>query len=80
MGIAGLVLGIVATVFGAIGIIYISIPVGIIGIILAAIACKKEKKGVNTAGLVLSIIGTILGLILYLACYACAAAAVGGLM
>jgi hypothetical protein len=45
---------------------------------LAALACKKEKKGINTAGLVLSIIGTVISLILWIACVACAASA-GGL-
>lgn len=41
------------------------------GIVLAALANKKEKKGINTAGLVLSIIGTVLCAILFIACVAC---------
>lgn len=80
MGIAGLVLGIIAVVIGlfagAFG--WVGLIVGIIGIILSALACKKEKKGINTAGLVLSIIGTALCLIFWLACAACVASA-GGL-
>ena len=78
MGIISLVLGILATIFG----IFCCIPgisaygwIGIvIGIVLAAIANKKEKKGINTAGLVLSIIGTALCAILFIACVACTAA------
>ena len=82
MGIVSLVLGILATVFGIFclvpGISYygwIGIVRGVVGIVLAAIANKKEKKGVNTAGLVLSIIGTVLCAILFIACVACIATA-----
>ena len=62
MGIISLVLGILATIFG------------IFCIVLAAVANKKEKKGINTAGHVLSIIGTALCAILFIACVACTAA------
>ena len=75
VGVAALVLGIVSTVIGAffnfIG--WIGAIVGIIGIILAAIARKNGQRGMATAGLVLSIIGTALSLILYIACISCAA-------
>lgn len=79
MGVASLVLGIIslvigiftAGVFGWVGAIF-----GIIGIILGALGRKQsEKTGIATAGLVCSIIGLVLCLILYIACVAC----VGGL-
>ena len=77
MGIASLILGlislIVALFFSAWG--WVAIIVGIVGIILGALAKKKGEGGVATAGLVLSIIGAALGLIFYLACVACIAAA-----
>ena len=57
MGIVSLILGILATVFGIFclvpGISYygwIGIVLGVAGIVLAALANKKEKKGINTAG------------------------------
>ena len=82
MGIVSLVLVILATVFGIFclvpGISYygwIGIVLGVVGIVLAAVANKKEKKGINTAGLVLSIIGTVLCAILFIACVACIATA-----
>ncbi len=56
MGIVSLILGILATVFGIFclvpGISYygwIGIVLGVAGIVLAALANKKEKKGINTA-------------------------------
>jgi len=76
MAVAGLVLGILSLVGG-------SIPganafpcwlFGIIGIILSAIARKKEPSGIATAGLILSIIGTVISLITFIACAACLAA------
>lgn len=75
MGVASLILGIVSTVIGVffnyIG--WLGAIVGIIGIILGAVARKSAKSGVATGGLVLSIIGTVLSLILYIACAACVA-------
>jgi len=75
VGVAALILGIISTVIGAffsyIG--WVGIIVGVLGIVLAAVAKKNGQSGVATAGLVLSIIGTALSLILYLACVACAA-------
>ena len=75
MGIASLILGIIAIVI-AIFMPYIGwlgSLLGILGIIFAVIGKKSnpEKKGVCTAGLVLSIIGLILGFLFYLACVAC---------
>ena len=44
----------------------------IIGIILGELGRKEpEKSGIATAGMVLSIIGLVLCLILYIACVAC---------
>lgn len=75
MGVAALVLGIVSLViavfFPAIG--WVGAITGIVGIILGAIAKKNGKKGAATAGLVMSIIGTALALVTYLACAACVA-------
>ena len=70
MSIAGLVLGIInmfGWLFSPVGVI-----TGIVGIVLSAIAIKKEnKKGMSITGLVLSIIGLIVSLIfLLIACVA----------
>jgi len=76
MAVAGLVLGILSLVGG-------SIPganafpmwlFGIVGIVISTIARKRESSGMATAGLVLSIIGTVLSLITFIACAACLAA------
>ena len=83
MAVASLVLGIVSIVFsvftgGALG--WLGAIIGLVGIILGAMAKKDpEKKGMATAGLVCSIIGLVLGLILYVACVACIGAAASGL-
>lgn len=74
MGIAALVLGIVSLVWACFGGTYLSAIVGIIGIILGAIG-KKNGAKCAVAGLVLSIIGTVLSLILFIACVACVSAA-----
>ena len=79
MGIASLVLGIIAIIIGIVsaGLFgWLGAIIAIVGIILGAIGRKNpEKSGLATAGLVCSIIGLILCLIFYLACAAC----VGGL-
>lgn len=78
MAVASLVLGIISLIISLFlsGMGWIACITGIIGIILGALGRKKaEKKGVATAGLVLSIISVALGLIFWLACAAC----VGGL-
>ena len=77
MGIASLVLGIISIVLGVFSagsLGWIGALTGIVGIILGALGKKNapdEKKGMATAGLVCSIIGTILCLFLYIACVAC---------
>lgn len=76
MGVAALVLGIIsiliglftAGTFGWLGAI-----LGVLGIILGALARNSDdgKTTLATAGLVCSIIGTALCLLLYIACVAC---------
>lgn len=76
MGTAGLVLGILAVIIVFIPGMGMAGPiVGIVGIILSALARKKANElgqhdNMATAGLVLSIIGTVLSLIFYIACVA----------
>ena len=77
MGVASLVLGIISVVLAVLfsGFCWLAAILGLIGIVLGTSARKKGQDGVATAGLVLSIIGLILGLLMYVAC----AAMVGGL-
>lgn len=78
MGVASLVLGILSIVisFFGIGFQWIGAIFGLIGIILGAVGRKNpEKKGLATGGLVCSIIGFILCILIYVGCAAC----VGGL-
>ena len=81
MGVAALVLGIISIAIGAFtsGLFgWVGSIVGIVGILLGALGRKKAPEGqtgLATAGLVCAIIGTVLSLILYLACAAC----VGGI-
>jgi hypothetical protein len=72
MGIASLVLGIISVVWSVFGGTWLSALVGLVGIILGAVGVKSKAK-CAVAGLVLSIIGTSLGLLFYIACVACAA-------
>lgn len=77
MGITSLVLGIVSlvsTLFTLGGGSPVGAVCGIIGIALGAIGRQQnpEKTGMATGGLVCSIIGTILSLLLVIACYGCA--------
>lgn len=72
MAVASLVLGIIATVLAVIGFGWVAAIIGIVGVILGAIARKNNPgNGMATAGLVLSIIGTVLALLVYIACAAC---------
>ncbi len=75
MAVTSLVLGILALVFPFIGMGWLSALVGIIGIVLGALGRKGEKRGLATAGLVMSIIAVALGLLSWIACAAC----VGGI-
>lgn len=75
MGVASLILGIIAILIGLVsaGLLgWLGAIVGIIGIILGALGRRNpEGKGLATGGLVCSIIGTILSLLFYIACAAC---------
>lgn len=76
MGVAALILGICSVVFSIFPILggYIGAAImGVLGIILAAVGKKKGAK-CATGGLVLSIIGTALSVVFWLACAACVAA------
>ncbi|MBQ5446037.1 MAG: hypothetical protein IIT48_05165 [Lachnospiraceae bacterium] len=76
MGVASLVLGILAIVLDITSLGWLGAILGLIGIILGAVGRKNpEKKGIATAGLVCSIIGFVLGIIVYVACVACISAA-----
>ncbi len=83
--IAALVLGIVATVLAWFYMVNIAALVsGIVGIILAAKGRKlavaaEAPKGIGTAGLVLSIIGTCLAGIGFFSCTLCVLCAAGSL-
>lgn len=75
MGVASLVLGIISIIIGlfsAGSLGWIGAILAIIGIILGAMERKDpDKKGIATGGLVCSIIGLVLCMILYIACAAC---------
>ena len=76
MGIAGLVLGIVSVIGGWIpGLNTITWLLAIIGIVLSAIAIKREKSGIAIAGLVLSIIGLVISIISLMCTVLCVSAA-----
>lgn len=78
MAITSLVLGILSIVFSVFSmrlIGWLGTILGVIGIIFGVLAKKKETEDnpskVGKAGLICSIIGTALSLILYIACIAC---------
>ncbi len=77
MAVSSLVLGICALVFPFIGLGWLSMLLGIVGIVLGTLAKKRtpEKQSMATAGVVMSIIAVALGLLSWIACAAC----VGGL-
>lgn len=72
--IASMVCGIVAIVFWFFGVTSIlSLVLGIVGLILANNAKKQGfTGGIQTAGFVLSIIGTVFGALIFISCVACA--------
>lgn len=79
ISIAALVLGIVACVLSWWGIVWgiIAIVCGVVGLILAIMARKNEKTSLNTAALIICIIGVVLAVIGTIACGICACVAVG---
>lgn len=72
--ITGLVLGIIANVCWFFGYTAIgSLVLGIIGILMAINSKKMGYSGpIRTAGFVLSIIGIVVGSLVFVACVACA--------
>ena len=71
MAVASLILGIVSIVFSFIGLFIPGLLVGILGLVLGIMAKKKAPSGMATAGLVLSIVGVSLTLLVLIACAAC---------
>lgn len=75
MGVAALVLGIISLVIGVFSagtLGWAGAIMAVVGIILGALGRKNtEKTGIATAGMVCSIIGLVLCLLLYIACVAC---------
>ena len=80
MAVASLVLGIVSLVSCVIGLGFpVGTICGVVGIILGYMGKKNapENSGMATAGMVCSIIGTILSLISIVACTACVGGTAG---
>ncbi len=72
MAVASLILGIFSILFSFTGpISFIGIILGAAGIVLGALARKKEPSDTATGGLVTSIIGCAMALLFNLACVAC---------
>ena len=79
MKIAGLIVGIVSFVLSLISWVFALMPVvqaiilvlAIAGIVLSAMAGKKEKSGAATTGLVFSIIATVFATIWFASCLMC---------
>ncbi len=74
MGVASLVLGIISIVisFAGVGLQWAGILPGLIGIILGVQGRKDpDNRGLATGGLVCSIVGLVLCLIVYVGCAAC---------
>ena len=71
MAVASLILGIISVLINFIGYSWVGLILGIIGIILGVNAKKKNPSSMASAGLVLSIIGTVLCLVVFIACVAC---------
>lgn len=82
--IAGLVLGIIALIFALMGATvvtaWLSLPMAIIGLVLAVVGGKKlrangEPAGVATAALVVGIIAVVFSAVAFLTCGVCGACA-----
>ena len=74
LAVVSLVLGIVAIVFSFIGLGWLGLIIGIVGIVLGVMAKKKNPTGMAKAGLICSIIGTVLCALIFIACIACVGA------
>ena len=77
MAVAALVLGIFGTILCWFPAVVLGVPLALIGLILGILARKNAQEtqqptGMATAGLVVSIIGLTLGILLSAMCFACA--------
>lgn len=80
--IASLVCGIVSIVFWFFGTTsFLSLILGIVGLVLANNSKKAGNDSLRTAGFVLSLLGTIFGALIFVSCIACVGivGAAGGL-
>ncbi len=77
MGVAALVLSIIALVLAVIMpyLFYVTVPLSIVAIILGALGKKKGQGGKATAGLTMGIIALALSIGMWLLCAACVGAA-----
>jgi uncharacterized membrane protein YeaQ/YmgE (transglycosylase-associated protein family) len=79
MGVAALVLGIIGTLFSLNWItVWVGVPMSIIALVLGILARKQLTKdakptGMATAGMVLGIVGTAIGALIFAACASCMA-------
>ena len=71
-GIASLILGIMSLVLAPWGLVAVlALILGIVGMILAIVQNKKNKTGVATGGLITSIFGMVISILVLIACVAC---------
>ena len=77
MGTAGLVLGIVGTIFSLIPLMFwIGAPLALLGLVLGVVGRKQaitegQPTGMATAGIVLGIIGLVIGVSMWVLCSMC---------
>lgn len=72
MAIASLILGIFSILSALTGpLSFFGVFIGTAGIVLGVLARKQEPSDVATGGLVTSIVGTVISLLINLACAAC---------
>lgn len=76
MAVAALVLGIIGTILCWFPAVLLGVPLALVGLILGILARKNAQEtqqptGMATAGLVMSIVGLTLGILLSAMCFAC---------
>ena len=76
MAVAALVLGIFGTILCWFPAVVLGVPLALIGLILGILARKNAQEsqqptGMATAGMVMSIVGLTLGILISAACFAC---------
>lgn len=76
MAVAGLIIGLLGLICGFIGIpvpvcAVLGFPFALVGLILSAVALKKNKNGLSIAGLVISIIAVIYTAVTFFTCGIC---------